>query len=115
MVVDEQSEADQPGRPEIGRMGQHETEGPDDVRGGVQQHLAFGQRLADQPELVIFQIAQAPVYQLGRGRRRGAAEVPLLAQEHRQPAARRIARDAAAIDATADHGKVVGRLRTVGH
>ncbi len=67
MVVEEQPEAQQPGRPQPGVMRQHEAQRPDDVRRRTQQHLALDQRLADQPELVVFEIAQAAMDQLGRG------------------------------------------------
>ena len=67
-----------------------------------QQHLALEQRLAHQPELVIFEIAQAAMDQLGGGRRGAAGEVVLLAQADRQAAPGRVARDAAAVDAAAD-------------
>ena len=74
-----------------------------------QQHLALGQRLAHQAELVVLEIAQAAMDQLGRGRGRAAGKIALLAQEHRQAAAGGIAGDAAAVDAAADDGDVVDR------
>ena len=49
-------------------MRKHETERPDDVGRGSQQNFALQQRLVDEAELVVLEIAQAAVDQL---RRRG--------------------------------------------
>ena len=73
----------------------------------LQQHLALGERLGDQAELVLLEVAQAAVDQLG-GRRRGrAGEIAALDQQHRQAAAGGVARDAGAVDAAADDQQVV--------
>ena len=68
----------------------------------LQQHLALGQRLAHQRELVVLEVAQAAVDQLGRRRRGVRREVVLLAQHHAAAAAGEVARDAGAVDAAAD-------------
>ena len=73
------------------------------------QHLALAQRLAHQAEIVVFEIAQAAVDQPGRARRGAAREIAHLAQIDRKAAAGGVARDAAAIDAAADDGEVIGR------
>lgn len=49
------------------RLRQDELQRPDDVRRDRQQPLAFDQRLAHQPELAIFEIAQSAMDQLGAG------------------------------------------------
>ena len=108
MVVEEQAEADQPGRALLRAVRQHEAHRPDDVRGRGQQHLALDQRLAHQPELVVLEIAQAAMHQLAAARRGARGEVVLLAQQHRQAAAGGIARDAGAVDAAADDQEVDG-------
>src|SRR5581483_720889 len=60
--------------------------------------------------LEVLEIAQAAVDQLGRGRRGRLREIALLHQQHLEAAARRVARDAGAVDAAADDEQVV-----VGH
>ena len=106
MVVEEQAEAHEPGRADALLVGQDEAQRPDDVRRGVQQALALEQGLADQAELVIFEIAQAAMDQLGAGRGGVAGKVALLAEHHREAAADRIAGDARAVDAAADDQKI---------
>ena len=89
--------------------GRTNRSGRDDVRRGAKQHFALHERLAHEAELVIFEIAQAAVDELGRGRGGGAGEVDFLAEIDGKPAPGRVARDAAAVDATADDGNVEGR------
>ncbi len=66
-----------------------------------EQHLALDQGLAHQPELVIFEIAQAAMDQLAAARRGALREVVALAEQHLEAAAGRIARDASSVDAAA--------------
>ena len=106
MVVEEQAEPHQPGRAILGAVRQHEAHRPDDVRRGLEQHFALDQRLAHQPEFVIFEIAQAAMHQLAGARRGALGKVVLLAEDHRQAAAGRVARDAGAVDAAADHEEI---------
>jgi hypothetical protein len=106
MVVQEEPEPEEPGRPETGMMGQHESKRPDDVRRHPPQDLALAERLADEAELVLLEVAQSTVDQLGRGGRRARREIIALAQEHREASAGCLAGDAAAIDPAADHGHV---------
>ena len=108
MVVEEQAEADQPGRSQRCLMRQHEGQRPDDVRGVAKQHLALDQRLADQAELVIFEIAQPAMDQLGAGRGGGAREIVLLDQQDAEAAARGIAGDPGTVDAAADDQQIDG-------
>ncbi len=106
VVVEEQAHADHPHRPHRRIVRDQEAQRPDDVRRIPQQHLALGERLAHQPELVVLQVAKAAVHQLGRRRRGVRAEVVLLDQQHLQAAARGIAGDAGAVDAAADDQEV---------
>ncbi len=85
---------------------QYETQRTDDVRGDLPEDLALDQRLADQPELVIFQIAQAAMHELGRPGRGPAGQVIHFAQENGIAPADRIARDTAAVDAATNDRKV---------
>jgi hypothetical protein len=110
MVVEEEAHAHHPGGPHRRVVRHHEAQRPHDVRRTAQQHLALLQRLAHQRELVVLQVAQPAVDQLG-GRRRGVRrEVVLFAQQHAPAAARQIARDAAAVDAAADDQHVARGL-----
>ena len=103
MVVEEEAEADEPGRPLLRRVRQHEAHRPDDVRRRAQQHLALDQRLAHQPELVIFEIAQAAMDQLAAARRGALArDRPSRTAATDEAAPGRVARDAGAVDAAAD-------------
>jgi hypothetical protein len=77
------------------------------MRSKAQQYLALGQRLAHQPESAMLQIAQPTMDQLGGGGRCAGGKVVLLHHQHAQASAGGIARNASAIDATADDGKIV--------
>src|SRR5205807_5966990 len=83
-----------------------ETQRPDDMRRDLPKDFALDQRLADQPELIIFEIAQPAMHQLGRPGRRPARQVIHFTQENGIAPAHRIARDAAAVDAASDDGEV---------
>ena len=107
VVVKEEAEAHEPGRADALLVRQDETQRPDDVGRRFQQPLALEQRLAHQAELVIFEISQAAMDQLGAGRGGVAGEVGLLAQNHGQAAADGVARDPGAVDAAA-HDKKIG-------
>ena len=137
MIVKKQSSPDQPARsmplhpghedrhqtrdrraalePHVGAVRQNETHRPGDVRHRSQQDLAFDKRLSNQPEFKIFQIAQPAVKQLRRGGGCCRAEIAHLGKPYTQPAAGRVAGDAAAIDSATDNEQVkflsVGRCR----
>ena len=82
MVVKEQPEPEQPGRPQLAVMRQDEPQRLDDVRRHPPQHLALDQRLADQAEFVILEVSQSAVDQLGRPGRRPARQVIHFTQEN---------------------------------
>ncbi len=68
-------------------------------------------------KLVVLEIAQSAVDELGRGRGRSAGQVVLFGEQHRQSASRGVARDAASVDTPADDGNVAHpavRARVVG-
>ncbi len=79
-----------------------EREGRDQVRGVVQEALALGQVLVDQPELTLLEVADTAVDHLGGFRRRARCEVPFFDQRRPQTPARCIERDARAGDPTTD-------------
>ena len=109
MVVEKEAQ------PEEGRgthplaVRQHEPQRTDDVRRRLEQHFAFDERFADQPELVVLEIAQPAVDELGRGRGRAACQVALLDKAHFEAAPGRVARDSASVDAAADDDQVIHR------
>jgi hypothetical protein len=106
VVVEKQAESHHPGRPHRRVVRQHEAQRPHDVRRVAQQDFALLQGLAHQAELVVLQVAQAAVDQLGGGRGRVRCQVVFFAQHYRQPATGRVARDTRAIDAAADDQQV---------
>src|SRR5207249_4438135 len=80
----------------------------------TQQDLALGERLGDQAELELLEIAQPAMDQL-RGRRRGRRrQIAAFDQQHREPAAGSIAGDAGAIDAAADDQQVIVHFHASG-
>jgi hypothetical protein len=105
-VVEEQAEPQLPRRPHAAVVRQDKPQRADDMRRHAQQHLALCQRLAHQAEGALLQIPQSAVDQLGRGRRRGRAEVVLLDEENAKPATCGIARDTGTVDAAANDRKV---------
>ena len=64
----------------------HEAQRPDDMRRRLEQHLPLDQRLANQSEFVMLQIAQAAMNELGRGRGCSGGKIALFGKKHAQPA-----------------------------
>ena len=80
------------------------------MRRVVPQPLALVQRLVDEPDLALLQVAQAAVDELRRLRRRARGEVVALDQRGAQTAGGGVERGAGAGDAAADDQHVeVGR------
>src|SRR5262245_6192628 len=92
-------------------MREQEAHGTHEVRCQPEQDLTLVERTADQPELVLLEIAKATVDELGGGRRGSARQISLLRQHDGEAAARSIARDATAIDAAADDCDVPHAVR----
>ncbi len=113
VVVEQQRGADHPLRSQMRLVRQHEAQRPHDVRRRTQHDFALRERLADEREFVLLEIAQAAVDQLAARTRRVRREVVLLAQQHRQAAPGRIARDRRAVDAAADDENIdlIARFR----
>jgi hypothetical protein len=65
MIVQKEAEPKQPRRAQSFVIGQHEAQGPDDVRRHPPQDFAFHKRFAHQTEFQMFEIAQSAVDQLG--------------------------------------------------
>src|ERR1700758_1653697 len=85
---------------------QHEPKWSDDMRRDLPEDFALDQRLAHQAKLVIFEIAQAAMHKLGRPGRRPARQIIHFTEENGVSTARRIARDAAAIDTPSNDREV---------
>jgi len=51
-------------RPQVRFVRQHEFHRPDDVRGDPEQRFALGERLGDEPEFEVLQVAKPAVDQL---------------------------------------------------
>ena len=68
VIVEKQPEANQPSRPQVTMVRQDEAQRPDDVGSGPQQNLALLQRMAHEHEIIVFEVAQTTVNQLGAGR-----------------------------------------------
>ena len=115
MVVEEEAQPQHPAWPQMRLMRQHETQRKGEVRRLGQQDLALLQRLAHQPELVVLQIAQAAMDQLGRGRRGGAGKIVHLAQPDLQRPPHRIAGNACTVYSAAHYEKIERRLSTSIH
>jgi hypothetical protein len=75
-------------------------------RGDMPQPLALAQRMIDEAQLPLGQVAEATVDQLGGARGGGAGEIATLHERDAQPPHRRIARDCGAIDPAADYSDV---------
>src|ERR1700678_4436817 len=113
MVEKNQPEPQQPSRPQPGMVRQYETKRPDDMGRDLPEDFALDQRLAHQPELIIFQIAQAAMHELGRPRRRSARQVIHFAKENRISASGGIARDTAAVNAAPYDREVENSIQDV--
>src|SRR5690606_17318087 len=114
MVVEKEAEPDEPGWPQPLVERKHESHRPDNVRRVPPQYLAFHQRLPYETELVVFEIAQAPVDKLGGGGRGAAAEIAHFGKKDGVAASDGVSRDSAAVDATAYDEQIVDRAVQTG-
>ena len=106
MIVEKQTRSDHPGRTLLRAVRQDKPHRPDDVRRCAEQDLALDQRLADEPKLVIFEIAQPTVNKLTRPGGGALREIVLLAKQHREAAARSVASDPGSVDAAANDNQI---------
>src|SRR3954447_3608705 len=93
-------------------MGQDKSQRADDVRRDLPKYFALDQRLADQTKLVVFEIAQAAVYEFGRPGRRPARQIIHFAQENRIAPPGRVARDTAPVNAASDDREIEKSVQT---
>jgi hypothetical protein len=113
VIVEEQGGTDHPGRSQVRIVRQHETQRPCQVRCGGENDLALAQGFAHESEVVMLEVAQAAMHELGARRRRVGGQVVLFAEHDLQAATRGIARDARTIDAAADDQHVAARCTRV--
>ena len=73
---------------------------------GLAKTLPLGERLVDEPILLLLQVAQPAVHELGRLRRRAGRVVVALDERGAEPTSGRIEGHADAGDASADHQHV---------
>ena len=92
MIVEEEAEPQQPARAQTAMMRQDEAHRADDVRRDLREYLALGQRLVDEPELVMLEIAQAAVNELGGSGGRRAGKSPCSQRNTENPGRPRPAR-----------------------
>ena len=83
------------------------------MRRGLDQPLALAQRLGDELEVVIFEVAQAAMDQFGRRGGGVRGEIVALDQQYLEAVERGLARDGAAVDAAADDEYVISHGRRV--
>ena len=112
-VVEPQGGQVDPGHPPVDHAvpseeRNEEGEGRDQVRGVLQEPLPFGEVLVDQPVLVLLEVAESAVDQLGRLGGGARREVVLLHQGGAESSARGIQCHAGTGDASADDQHVEG-------
>ena len=105
-VVKEQAEAQQKRRTQPGHWRQHETHRSHEMRRHAQKYFTLVQRLADQTEGAVLEIAQATMDQLARSRGRARTEIVHLDEQHFYPAAGCVAGKTRSVYAAADNGEV---------
>jgi hypothetical protein len=106
MVVEEETEADHPGRAPRRLIRHDEAERAHQMRRDAQKDLALGERFAHEAELVMLEITQPAMDELGGGRGRAAGEIVALGERDGEAAAGGVARDPGAVDAAADDEKI---------
>ena len=95
MIVKKEAQANEPGGTHALFVRQNEFERPDDVRRAGEKKLALFERLMHETKFVEFEIAQAAMNELGRGRRRAARKIVLLDKPNGESASGGVARDGA--------------------
>ncbi len=105
-VVEVQPDAGAAVGPLAVERGHDERQRVHEVRRERDQELALEQRLADEPEVEVLQVAQAAVDELGRAARGAGGVVRALDERDAVAARGRVERDARARDAATDDDEV---------
>src|ERR671939_1724458 len=113
-VVQKHSGADRP-HPALALLvnGNQQRQGLDQMRREAKQSLALPKRLAHEADFSVLQVTQPAMYQSRRPTGCTGGEIALVQQEHLQAAHRRIARNACAVDPSADDDRVKRSARDV--
>ena len=115
-VVEHHSELDQPAGATVVSEGRHQQwHRTHEVRCVLEEPLPLDERLADQTEVVVLEVAEPAVHKTTRPRRDAAANVVHLNEHDAQAAQRSVQRDPDTVDACADDDQVVGGAWTVCH
>ena len=85
-----------------------EGQGPDEVRRDLQQDAALAQRLEDEAELPVFEVAQATMHQATRAGTGAARDIMLIHQDRPEAAHRGVAGDPRPGDSPTDDQQVDG-------
>src|SRR5262249_34867304 len=102
MIVKKQAKPQQPALAHAASIRKHKSRWRNDMRRQTPHHVALLERVPDKAELVVFEVAQAAVNELGRTGGCAAGQIALLKQHNRRPAASRIAGDSAAVHPAPD-------------
>lgn len=111
MIIEEKAKTNEPGWTNASLVErQDEAHWPDDVRRHGPKDLAFHQRFAHKAEFIMLEITKATMDELGCAGRCAGGEIVHFGQCHGISTARRIARNAAAVDSTTDHENIANFL-----
>ncbi len=111
MIVKKKAQANEPGGTHALFVRQNEFERPDDVRRAGEKKLPLFERLMHETKFVEFEIAQAAMNELGRGRRCAARKIVLLDKPNGESASGGVPRDGGAIHAAPDDEKIKHNAR----
>ncbi len=111
MVIKKKPETHEPGRAHAALLKwQNKAHRPDDVRRHGPQHLALHKRFSHQTKFVMFEITQTAMNELCGGRRGAGSKIVHFRKRNGITPADSVTRDAAAVDAAADHENIVDCL-----
>ncbi len=107
MIVQKQAKAQKPGRTHAALMKrQYKAHWMDEMRRIGPQHFALHQRFAHQTELVMLQIAQTTMNELGGARRGATCQIVHLGKTNREATPHGVSCNAASVDAATDYENV---------
>ncbi len=90
---------------------ENERQGPDQVRGDAPEYGAFAQRLEDEPQLAMLEVAEPAVHQAAGAAARAEGQVVLLDEHRAQAPHRGVTRDTGTDNAATDDEEIHGSTR----